>query len=77
MIAQLRERLKGWKTIVWSGFLVVLGLAATVLNSLDSTSMTALLPDKYKPFAPMVLALIGGITESLRWITTTPVGQKS
>ena len=76
MWASLKQTLKGWKTAIWSVFLIALGLGLTALSALDIVQLTAILPEKYKPFAPMLLAIIGGITGYLRSITTGPMGSK-
>ena len=76
MWAALVTKIKGWKTLIWSGILVALGAIGTIMAAFNGDMVAALLPDKYKPFAPMVLMLIGAITGGLRLITTGPVGDK-
>ena len=80
MFAKLREKLKGWKTIIWSYALMaiggVLGLGLPLLDALDITQVNAIIPPKYVPFAPLVLIFIGQITKMLRQATTGPVGAK-
>jgi hypothetical protein len=68
----LAELFRGWKTILWSRFLI---LAGFILPLLDLTSLlpwTHWLPPSWQPLLPFGLAVIGAITEWLRRITTTP-----
>ena len=76
MFAKLRFKLEGWKTIIWARALVVIGALVTVLSVMTGDQVSALLPDKYKPFAPLVLVVVGLVTELLRRMTTGPVGSK-
>jgi hypothetical protein len=76
MFAKIRFKLEGWKTIIWARALVLIGIIVTILSVMTGDQVSALLPDRYKPFAPMVLALVGIITEALRRVTTGPVGSK-
>ncbi len=71
-----KEKIKGWKTMIWSGFLVLLGLVATALSALNGDMIASLLPDKYKIFVPLLLSVVGAVTGTLRVITTGPVGVK-
>lgn len=68
--------MKGWKTIIWSAALVIIGIIGTVMASLNSDMIALLLPEKYRPYAPLILVVIGAVTGSLRMITTGPVGEK-
>ena len=76
MFRKLFFKLQGWKTIIWARALVLIGVLVTVLSVLTGDQVSAMLPDKYKPFAPLVLAFVGVITEALRRMTTGPVGSK-
>ena len=76
MFAKLRFKLEGWKTIIWARALVLVGVLVTVLSVMTGDQVSAMLPDRYKPFAPMVLAVVGIVTEGLRRMTTGPVGSK-
>ena len=81
MWGSITQTLKGWKTIIWSGFVTLLGAITAALTALNGDMVAALLPDRYKPFSPVVYSLamtaIGGITGWLRFVTDTPVGQSS
>jgi hypothetical protein len=80
MFAKLREKLKGYKTVIWSYILMVvggvLGIGLPLLDALDITQINAIIPQKYVPFAPLVLIFIGQVTKMLRQATTGPVGAK-
>ena len=80
MFANIRERLKGYKTIIWSWSLmtigVLLGVVLPVLDALNVTYINAVIPQKYVQFAPLILIVIGQITKMLRQVTTGPVGAK-
>ncbi len=80
MLTLIRERLKGWKTIVWSRFLVtfgvVTGILVPLLGSITTDQNGTIIPASRAPFAPTILVLIGVINEWLRRITTGPVGAK-
>ncbi len=76
MFATLREKFKGWKTIWWNGLLVVGGIVATIILALNEDQISALLPDPWKPFAPLIVTIIGLVGGGLRMITTGPVGSK-
>ena len=74
------QKLRGWKTIIWSRFLVVLGVIGGVIvpiiEAIDSSLVGALIPPKWQPFTPLILVAIGIVNEWLRRITTGPVGAK-
>jgi len=80
MWGRISATLKGWKTIIWSAFLGVLGVVLTALTALNGDMIAALLPDRYKVFSPLIysllIAIIGAITAWLRVVTTGPVGTK-
>jgi hypothetical protein len=71
--AALREHLKGYKTIVWNGFL---GFAPVILVGLDKIQAIDLTQYMTWWMAIAVGVLVGGIGTFLRWITTGPVGSK-
>lgn len=67
------------ETILWARFLQVTGLVTTVLGifgTIDWTVITPLVPDTYQkfmPLIPLILNLIGTVTEKLRRDTTEPL----
>ena len=80
MFANIREKLKGWKTIIWSWFLILLGLVfgliIPLLDALNVAQVNAVIPEKLVPFAPLILVAVGEVTKRLRQVTTGPVGSK-
>lgn len=68
-------KLKGWRTVIWNAILVVVGVVGTAFAALNSDQLAAILPEKYRPFAPLILSLIGAIGMGFRWMTTGPVGE--
>lgn len=80
MFAAIREKLKGWKTIIWARALMVFGLVAgavlPILQMIDGSQIGIFIPPKYTPFIPLIVAAIGMVTEWLRRVTTGPVGAK-
>lgn len=58
--------MNGYKTVIFSFLLVVLG-------ALEQTGVLALVPDQYQG---AVLSLIGGVTLVLRFLTNSPVFEK-
>lgn len=71
-----------WKkseTILWARFLQLVGLVSTlagVFGAIDWTIITPLVPDQYQkfmPLIPLILSVIGGVTEKLRKDTTKPL----
>ena len=77
MWTNITYRLNGWKTIIWARSLVVLGLVVTLLAAVDPSMILALIPPQYAPFAPLIIAFIGGVTEWLRHYTVAPIGVKT
>jgi hypothetical protein len=73
MLAKLRKRLEGWKTIIWNAFL---GLAPVLLVALDKLQAMDLSPYMTWYFAIGAGILVGGIGTWLRYVTTGPVGSK-
>jgi hypothetical protein len=65
------QRLRGWRTVIFSGFLVALGIVLSGLSALDVVQLQVILPASLKPFAPMILAMVGAAVMYLRIITTT------
>jgi hypothetical protein len=73
MFAKLREKLKGWKTVVWNGFL---GFAPVILVGLDKIQAIDLTQYMTWYMAIGVGVVVGGIGTFLRWMTTGPIGSK-
>jgi hypothetical protein len=71
--ALLRDRLKGWKTMVFGVLVAGSGVAADLLDALQAIDLTPLLPPTY---AVKIIAIIGVATILLRLVTTGRVGQK-
>jgi len=80
MFANIQERLKGWKTIIWARTLTAIGLIAGVvvplLQAVNGDQIGFFIPPKYTPFIPLIVSVIGIVTEWLRHVTTGPVGSK-
>ena len=73
MFANLRERLKGWKTIVVNA---ITGLPAALLflyTQFASVDFTPLIPAKYVAIFVVGQSVVGIV---LRLMTTGPVGSK-
>jgi hypothetical protein len=73
MFAKLREKLKGWKTIIVNVVLGIAGAAYPLYLQLQSVDLTPVIPAKYVAFFVVGNALIG---IGLRCITTGPIGSK-
>ncbi len=80
MFAAIREKLKGYRTIIFSWILITLGtvfgVILPVLEALNVTYLNLVIPPEYVPFAPLLLIVIGEIVKKLRKATTGPVGSK-
>jgi hypothetical protein len=68
------RRLKGWRTILWARCLVLAGVLLPLLDAVRVIDIAAFLPSGSVAYAPLVLAVIGLVTEALRRVTTTPAG---
>ena len=69
----LRDKLKGWRTLIFGAALTLAGTALDILDALHVVDITPLLPPEH---APKIIAAIGVITVVLRLMTTGRVGQK-
>jgi len=80
LFERIKQKLRGWKTIIWARALVVFGVVAgfvlPILQMIDGSQIGVFIPPKYTPFIPMIVAVIGAVTEWLRRVTTGPVGAK-
>jgi hypothetical protein len=73
MFDNLREKLKGYKTIVFN---IVMGAPAAILTFLDAlkvVDISALFPAEWGPRVIAIMAVVGIV---LRFITTGPMGAK-
>jgi hypothetical protein len=73
MFAKIREKLKGWKTVVVNA---IVGLPASLLflyEQFQGVDVTPLIPAQYAAAAIAGMAVLGVI---LRIVTTGPVGSK-
>jgi len=73
LVAGLRTRLKGWRTIVFGSLMIVFGIAAEILEALHAVDLAPLLPPEH---AMKIISAIGLVTVLLRLVTTGRVGQK-
>lgn len=73
VLASFRERLKGWRTILFGGAVTVAGGALDILDAFHLVDISPLLPPEH---ALKVIAIIGVVTVVLRLVTTGRVGRK-
>lgn len=73
MFAKVREKLKGWKTVIVNAVLGLAGAAYPLYLEFQSIDLTPVIPAKYVSAFVIFNALIG---IGLRCITTGPVGSK-
>jgi hypothetical protein len=71
--AWLREKLKGWRTVIFGGAVTLAGVALDILDAMQVVDITPLLPPEH---ALKIIALIGIVTLVLRLVTTGRVGTK-
>ncbi len=71
--AAIRERLLGWKTIIWNAFI---GLMPVILVSLDKLQALDLTPYMTPWMGIFVGFLIAAVGTYLRYISVGPVGSK-
>jgi hypothetical protein len=69
----LRQKLKGWRTVIFGGAITMAGAALDVLNALQLVDITPLLPPQH---ALKIIAIIGVVTVVLRMMTTGRIGQR-
>lgn len=72
-LTSLRERLKGWRTVIFGGAVTLAGTALDLLGALQLVDISPLLPPEH---ALKIIALIGVVTVALRLVTTGRVGSK-
>lgn len=73
MLAKLRDRMKGWKTIIWNGFL---GIVPLLLAAVDKLQVMDLTPYMTWYMAIAAGVVVGSVGVWLRYLTTGPVGSK-
>ena len=69
----LRQKLKGWKTVLFGSLVSGAGVAVDVLDAIKAIDIAPLLPPAY---ALKIIAGIGIATILLRLATTGRVGRK-
>lgn len=70
---RLREKLKGWRTLIFGGAVTVAGALLEILEALQLVDITPLLPPEH---ALKIIAGLGIATIALRLVTTGRVGSK-
>lgn len=73
MFAKIREKLKGWKTVIWNGFL---GFAPVLLVAIDKLQAMDLTPYMTWYMAIAAGVIVGGVGTYLRYISVGPIGSK-
>jgi hypothetical protein len=73
MFTKLREKIKGWKTMIWNGFIA---LAPVMMVSLDRLQAVDLSQYMTWYVAIAVGFAVSAVGVWLRYITTGPVGSK-
>lgn len=73
MPGTVRTRLKGWKTVLVAAFWAVTTTIGWFLEQVQGVDLTPILPEKYRPLWPVVIALSMIV---LRFVTTGPIGAK-
>ncbi len=73
MIDKIRQKLKGWRTILFGGFVAAAGTIMDVLDALKAIDIAPLLPPAH---ALKIIAAVGVATVLLRLVTTGRVGHK-
>ena len=72
-LASMRERLKGWRTVIFGGAVTLAGAALDLLGAFQLVDISPLLPPEH---ALKIIAVIGVVTIVLRLVTTGRVGSK-
>jgi hypothetical protein len=73
MFTKLREKIKGWKTMIWNGFIA---LAPVMMVSLDRLQAVDLSQYMTWYVAIAVGFAVSAVGVWLRYVTTGPVGSK-
>jgi hypothetical protein len=69
----LRQKLKGWRTMIFGGFVAMASTTLDILDALRAVDIAPLLPPAY---ALRIIAVIGVVTILLRVVTTGCIGEK-
>jgi hypothetical protein len=72
-LVRFRQKLKGWKTVIFGMIVTGAGAVLDILESLRAVDITPLLPPTH---ALRIIAAIGLVTILLRLFTTGAVGEK-
>lgn len=72
-MSALRQKLKGWRTVLFGGLVAAAGVVLDLLEALQAIDITPLLPPIY---ALRLIAALGLATVLLRLVTTGRVGRK-
>jgi hypothetical protein len=72
-MSALRQKLKGWRTVLFGGLVAAAGVVLDFLEALQAVDIAPLLPRVY---ALRVIAVLGLATVILRLVTTGRVGRK-
>src|SRR5262249_41982155 len=70
----LRQRLKGWRTVIFGGAVTVAGVTLDILNASQLVDIKPLLPPEH---ALKIITGIGLATVILRAVTTGRIGQRN
>lgn len=73
MFAALREKLKGWKTIILNSVSAAAAIALVYLQMFQGVDVGLLIPGSW---GPRMVALLAVLNIILRLVTTGPVGSK-
>ena len=71
-------KLKGWRTMITSAMFTALGVVSSLPDTLTASGISwqSVLSEEVKAHSGVIIAIIAIIFAVLRWVTTTPVGQK-
>ncbi|GIK80842.1 MAG: hypothetical protein KJZ73_13535 [Pseudorhodoplanes sp.] len=73
MIEKFRQKMKGWRTILFGGLVAAAGTVTDLLDALKAIDIAPLLPPAH---ALKIIAALGVVTVLLRLVTTGRVGRK-
>ncbi|MFN3349635.1 glycoside hydrolase family 108 protein [Pseudorhodoplanes sp.] len=73
VFASVRDRLKGWRTLIFGGAVTLAGATLDLLDAFQFVDIAPLLPPEH---ALKIIAAIGIVTVALRLVTTGRVGSK-